>query len=362
MLSQIWFKVQTKLFPFLAEVMGTLSEKQKRLVAILEVARVEEFVERECGRYRGRPKEDRRALARAFIAKMVYDEKTTSAFIEEIKSSKNLRRICGWEMESDIPSEATFSRAFEEFSLSDLPNRAHKALVEKHEGERIVGHISRDSTDIIGREKVSPKPPKEEGDSTKRKRGRPRKGEEPAPRQPNRIEKQIGMSVEDILKDLPTGCDCGMKKKNGRLVVWKGYKFHVDWADGEIPISAVLTSASVHDSQAAIPLAKMSVERVDSLYDLMDAAYDAKEIEDFSRSLGHVPIIDQNRRKGKKEEIDPAQKLRYNERSTAERGFSLFKENFGGRNVRVKGHIKVFAHLMFGILALTADRLLNLVT
>lgn len=342
--------------------MGTLSEKQKRLVAILEVARVEEFVDRECGGYRGRPKEDRRALARAFIAKMVYDEKTTSAFIEEVKSSKNLRRICGWEMESQIPSEATFSRAFEEFSLSELPNRAHKALVEKHEGERIVGHISRDSTDIIGREKVSPKPPKEEKDSTKRKRGRPRKGEEPLPREPNRIEKQIGMSVEDILKDLPIDCDCGMKKKNGRLVVWKGYKFHVDWADGEIPISVILTSASVHDSQAAIPLAKISFERVDSLYDLMDAAYDAKEIKDFSRSLGHVPIIDQNRRKGTKEEIDPAQKQRYNERSTAERGFSLFKENFGGRNVRVKGHIKVFAHLMFGILALTADRLLNLVT
>jgi hypothetical protein len=29
-----------------------------------------------------------------------------------------------------------------------------------------------------------------------------------------------------------------------------GYKLHLDVADGDIPISAVLTSASLHDSQA----------------------------------------------------------------------------------------------------------------
>jgi len=37
-----------------------------------------------------------------------------------------------------------------------------------------------------------------------------------------------------------------------------------------------LTAASLHDSQVAIPLMKMTSERVDYLYDLMDAAYDAR--------------------------------------------------------------------------------------
>ena len=37
---------------------------------------------------------------------------------------------------------------------------------------------------------------------------------------------------------------------------WIGYKLHLDVADGDIPISGLLTSASLHDSQAAIPLAK----------------------------------------------------------------------------------------------------------
>jgi len=122
----------------------------------------------------------------------------------------------------------------------------------------------------------------------------------------------------------------------------------------------ILTSASLHDSQAAIPLGTKSAARVASLYDLMDAAYDAKQIKEHSLSLGHIPIIDVNPRKGEKIELDPATKRRYDERSTAERGFSLFKECFGGRNVRVRGPKKVMTHLMFGIMALTADRLLNL--
>ena len=78
---------------------------------------------------------------------------------------------------------------------------------------------------------------------------------------------------------------------------WIGYKLHLDVADGQIPISCILTSASLHDSQAAIPLATVSAERTTNLYDLMDAAYDAQEIRDHSRSLGHVPLIDINTRR-----------------------------------------------------------------
>ena len=70
-------------------------------------------------------------------------------------------------------------------------------------------------------------------------------------------------------------------------------------ADGQIPISCLLTSASLHDSQAAIPLATLSAERTTNLYDLMDAAYDAKQIRQHSRSLGHVPLIDTNPRRDK---------------------------------------------------------------
>ena len=53
---------------------------------------------------------------------------------------------------------------------------------------------------------------------------------------------------------------------------------------------------------------------------------------------------------------------RFKERSTAERVNGRLKDEFGGRFVRVRGHAKVLTHLMFGLLALTADQLLRLVT
>jgi len=62
-----------------------------------------------------------------------------------------------------------------------------------------------------------------------------------------------------MLADLPQRCAVGVKRNaKGHQGSWIGYKLHIDTADGEIPISCVLTSASVHDSQVALPLATMT--------------------------------------------------------------------------------------------------------
>ena len=90
---------------------------------------------------------------------------------------------------------------------------------------------------------------------------------------------------------------CTKKNSKDYKVSWTGYKLHIDVADGGIPISAVLTSASTHDSQVAIPLAKMSRARVIKLYDIMDSAYDVPQIHDMSRQLGHIPLIDMHPRR-----------------------------------------------------------------
>ncbi len=83
----------------------------------------------------------------------------------------------GWERLAAVPSEATFSRAFAEFAGSALPSRPHEAPIERTDEDRLVGYISRDATAIKAREKPlkedRPRPEK-----PKRKRGRPRKGEE----------------------------------------------------------------------------------------------------------------------------------------------------------------------------------------
>src|ERR1039457_5960345 len=126
-----------------------------------------------------------------------------------------------------------------------------------------------------------------------------------------------------------------------------------DVADGQIPISCLLTSASLHDSQAALPLAEMTAQRVTSLYDLMDRGYESHQILQRSEKLGHVPIIDRQKHGGQKVEMDLHRAVRFRERTAVERVYARLKEEFGGQSVRVRGAAKVMAHLMFGILALT---------
>ena len=160
-LSQFWLTVQGRLFPWLAEEVGELSEKQKQLVAILELLKIESFLKSNYG-YAGRPQEDRRAIARAFVCKAVYNLETTRQLLERLASDATLRRLCGWERQSALPSEATFSRAFAEFTQSQLPERMHAAVIEKYEKPRLVGHISRDATAIEGRERAAKKVKKAE--------------------------------------------------------------------------------------------------------------------------------------------------------------------------------------------------------
>ncbi len=195
----------------------------------------------------------------------------------------------------------------------------------------------------------------------KKKRGRPPQLQE-QPIDLTRIESQVSQAVAQALAELPTACDRGCKKNSkGHTESWVGYKLHIETVDGDIPIAAILTSASVHDSQVAIPLIRMASERVTYLYDLADAAYCSWVIREESRRQDHVPLIDHNPRRGEKIEFLPHEAKRYNTRSQAERVNAALKDNHGGRNVRVKGAAKVYAHLMFGILAIAAEQILRLV-
>jgi len=378
-LAQWWSNIQDTLFPLLEEELDPLTKKQQQLVTILEVVRIEQYVP-DYRFYEGRPRKTRCAIARSFVAKMVYNMDTTRGLWERLHSDKNLRRICGWESKGHLPSEATFSRAFAEFAETRLPQQVHEALVKKTFMETIVLHNSRDSTAIEARQKreVEHKVPEAQPEhKPAKKRGRPKKGEEVPAKEPTRIERQRTMSLKEMLAELPQKCDIGTKKNSkGHAEHWIGFKLHLDTIDGCIPISAVLTSASVHDSQVAIPLATITANRIVNLYDLMDAAYDVPGILEHSRSLGHVPLVDKNPRRDKvlaQELEDEAkrqhlihmespEKVRYRTRTTAERANARLKDEFGGRMVRVQGYAKVLCHLMFGVLALTADQLMQLVT
>ena len=374
-LSDAFAHIQGQLFPWLRSEVGPLTADHERLVTVLGMVRVETFIRTHDGRP-GRPCDDRHALARAFIAKAVLDLPTTAALIERLQVDATLRCLCGFSGQGSVPEDWTFSRAFAEFAEAELPSRMHEALVTRTLGQTLVGHIARDATAIEAREKPEKSEPALAGETEtpKRKRGRPKKGEIVPPKPPRRVELQATMPLPAMLADLPKHCSVGTKRNaKGHTTSWIGYKLHIDTADGDIPVACILTSAHVHDSQVAIPLATMTAGRLTNLYDLMDSAYDVPEIKAHSRALGHVPIIDYKTRRGEKDAVaaeararrvanyETAEERRYDQRTAAERVNANLKDNCGGSHLRVRGHTKVLCHLMLGIVVITAEQLLRLV-
>jgi hypothetical protein len=95
-LSNIWNRFQTSLFPWLQEGLGDLTDKQQQLIRVLEVSQIETHIPY-VGQVPGHPLEDRSAIARAFVAKAVYNLPTTEMLLDQLKSDITLRRLCGWE-------------------------------------------------------------------------------------------------------------------------------------------------------------------------------------------------------------------------------------------------------------------------
>lgn len=405
-LTQFANVLQNQLFPAVEETLGELDGAARRLVTVLEMVPLARFVP--CARgWTGRPSKDRLAIASAFVAKAVYGFSLTRQLIERLQQDPQLRRLCGWKHARQVPHESTFSRAFAEFAAMELPQFVHAALIASTQKDRLIGHIARDSTAIEARERFTEPMAKgrakqkadgQRKEERKRKRQRalkqaaalalpaPAKQKRPrgphprysggkpkySPRAETRLHQQRQMNLPEMLAELPRHCSLGVKtKEGGNQQYWRGYKLHLDVADGQIPISAILTTAALHDSQVAIPLATMTAQRVTNLYDVMDAAYDAVEIYEYSRGLGHVPIIKPVRRRQKEiafagrekyeaREMTWAEQDRFRERTMVERVNARLKDEFGGRQIRVRGASKIMAHLMFGVLALTADQILKL--
>ena len=183
-------------------------------------------------------------------------------------------------------------------------------------------------------------------------------------------------STMHMLQEVSTSTDIGRKiNAKGNGYAWIGGKLHLGDVDGDIPITAIYTCASVHDSQVAIPVINETTKRVDYLYDLCDKAYDSQPITAFSKKSGHTPIIDVNPRNCKETKIaiegdkmlvkmgfNTPMSNHYNHRSSVERVNSYLKDSFGCKHIYVKGATKVASHLMFGVLALCIHQSIKLLT
>ena len=378
--SKMWLKVrnlENSLFPQLQEQLGVLSNKEQKLIKILDFAEIEKNTT--VISVTNIPK-DREQIARAFIAKSVYNMQTTRDLIDRLRIDRTLRVLCGWRYANSIPSESKFSRVFKELSDMKIAEKTHEKFVHEHLSEKIFFHNATDATKIPLREKAVKKAKEEP--KVKHKRGRPKKGETREPIKPTILKQQKEMqTVEEKLSLVSTECGVGIKQNSkGNREVWIGGSLHISVVDGDIPITAFYSGANVHDSSVALPLMQETSKRVNYLYDLQDAGYDADIIREFSIKLGHRPIIDINPKNSKelKAKIElmehesktfkylnqhlSCDEKHYNQRSMVERVNKLLKDDFGCNKIYYQGATKVASVLAFGILSICIHQSLKLVT
>ncbi|MBT8344354.1 MAG: transposase [Sulfurovum sp.] len=381
-LSKMWLKVinlEQSLFPKLQESLGSLSPKEAKLIKILDFAEIERFVSPV---QITNPPKDREEMARAFIAKQVYNFQTTSALIDRLKIDRTLRVICGWRHRNEIPSESKFSRVFKEFSQQAIATKAHDVFIEKYLSETLFFYSSIDSTAIELREKSVMYGKSKKEVKPKRRQGRPKKGEEGPAKKPSILQQQEKMkSTEEMLSLIGTECNTSIKQNSkGNRHKWTGGKLHLSVVDGDIPITAIYSSASVHDSSLALPLIKESSQKVNYLYDLADAAYDTSIIRNYSEKQNHRPIIDINPKNSKKLKAQIAlaksekkilqplklyndsDDLHYNQRTSVERVNAYLKDSYGCSKIYYQGAQKVVSVLAFAVLSVCITQSLKLVT
>ena len=257
--------------------------------------------------------------------------------MERMQADSKLRGLCGFDLRFALPSKATFSRKFREFAASELIQRVHSRMIEDTLGKQLIGHISRDSTAIEARETIAKKDRLQVATQVtpaklKNKRGRPQKGGVRTTSEPSPLERQRSQTLAQMLAEIGTACAMGTKK-NAQCykISWKGYKLHLVTACCGAPISAVLTGANVHDSRLALPLTRISAQRVDACFEFMDAAYCSTVIREEIQAAGRLPLVDHNPRrggKGEKNEFSPREVQRYKTRTGAERCNARLKHEF----------------------------------
>jgi transposase/IS5 family transposase len=334
-----------------------LTDEYKTFLQVLRVA--ETFIPvyiRPCATT-GRPPYPYKPFIRSMLGKLFFGIDKTRSFIQRLRADPNLRLLCGF---TKVPNASTFSRVFSYLAKEDIWGTGLDRLVQEAHSNKVVYHVCRDSTMIDAREKLPAKSHKKT-EKPKKKRGRPPKNAIKTPKEPTELEKQLLQDAAVSLEKINKNCALGSKKNSkGNIETTKGYKLHLDVSDAGFPLTAVITGANVHDSQLAIPMEKLTEQKVTFCYSLMDSGYDAKTITDFILSRERVPIIDPNKRNDKnRSPLCPAKQERYKIRTTAERANSHLKDNLIPKAIYVKGYTKVSFTLMASVFCLAIIKFLQ---
>ncbi len=399
---------QEEIFPDLMDRFGYRSKKHEQLIQILDLIDMDSvYPRRFWDSGFGRPKINRQAFLAAFIAMIIWHIQTAEMLRERLAADKFLRSICGFDYRvNKLPSKSSFSRAFAELSVLNIGDKVHELLIIEHCGSELYEHSSIDASAIAVAEKaVATKkaPSREEIKMAKsalkelakqeklvQKEARTQamallNGTQVLPkvtvvadivknnaakanailqRRPKKYtaKDQLGQTNSEIFAKLPVVCNYGSKHdSNGNQHTWKGYKLHIAVNDYNVPVAAMVTSASTHDSLCAIPLIRITEQRIDNLYYLMDKAYDSSAIHTETDSHGKVALIDFNHRgdKGDTRKFDPNEQRHYGNRAFAESCFSNLKIQYLPRYILYRGISKVKCLLNLALSVITATQIIK---
>jgi hypothetical protein len=227
-------------------------------------------------------------------------------------------------------------------------------MIKTHCSETLHEHVSIDGSAIVVAEKASPA----KKIFVKTKSGKKKRIVE----NKNSATIQLTQDTNTIIENLSTVCDFGAKKdSHGNSIRWKGYKLHAAVNDYNIPIVAIVTSASVNDTLGAIPLVRNVEDRIDNLYYLLDKGYDAVAIRTEIANHGKVGLIDFNQRGNKEDDraFMPHEKERYGNRAFSESLFSHLKMHHLPSYILYRGIEKVKTVLNFALAVIASLQIIK---
>lgn len=348
----LWLEISQCVFSWAEEDFGPLDERYQLFVSTCEaVIKPDDFAYAKWTG-NGRPLNDRIAIVKAFIFKATFNIPTTKELIRQLRAEPVARRLCGWSSTAQIPSETGFSNANREFAERGFTEKWFEDIVAESHGDVHVDTISYDSAPIAVRAKAA----------NAKKTLAEIDPDQPHP-QHDRLKRQLWQDPATSMLELPQECEWGQKvDAQGKKKQWKGGKYHVAVTRDGFPVAWKYTSASLHDSQVMIPLAKQAMSRVDHYFDLADAAYDAVAIRTACANEGSIAIIDRNRRNSADEPtgMTDTEAEMYKQRTSAERYFSHLLDSHGGRTVRVRTPKKIALHLMYGTLVIAVEQIMRM--
>lgn len=253
------------------------------------------------------------AMIYALVARIVERIPTIKDLVRRLRHDFMFHLECGFLFSDRIPSEASFSRFTQKLSESNALETVQEALLLQAIQEDFIHDdvVSIDATHVESRDRFTPQVKKSKPQP--KKRGRKPKKEQVAYQKEKQkqeekktiyekaIEHQLDIDLETLRTAIPLQPTWGIKKNSeGKNTFWFGFKIHLAvGSKSQYILQSLVSSASLNDGKAAIPLLKGVQERLTSLniqYGTLDAGYDYEAIYTQLYRMEAKAIIAYNKR------------------------------------------------------------------